>query len=99
MESETKVIAMIERVGIIGAGQMGSGIAHVCALAGIHVDLVDIDTAQLEGAIKVIEHNLDRQVMRGRIREDDKTAALSRIERGEDFAVFSESDWVIEAAT
>ena len=72
-------IKTIETIGIIGAGQMGHGIAHVCALAGIETLLLDIDPARLEAALKKIDKNLTRQVSRGRISEEDKAAALKRI--------------------
>jgi 3-hydroxybutyryl-CoA dehydrogenase len=90
---------MIQRIGIIGAGQMGSGIAHVCALAGLEVHLFDVQEAALSGAISTIERNLARQASRGKIADTDVTAAMARISTGQDYAAFSDSELVIEAAT
>ena len=70
---------MIRKIGVIGAGQMGRGIAHVCALAGYDVTMVDISEAQLAKAMDRIEQALDRQVSRSEIEPADKPAALSRI--------------------
>ncbi len=69
----------IRTVGIIGAGQMGNGIAHVCALAGIPVVLNDIASTRLKEALATINGNMARQVARKRITEDEKDAALKRI--------------------
>jgi len=90
---------MIENVGIIGAGQMGGGIAHVVSLSGRKVYLLDIDQGFLTGSIQTIEKNMARQVSRGKVSEDDMKAALSRIETGTDYSGFSNCDIVIEAAT
>jgi 3-hydroxybutyryl-CoA dehydrogenase len=90
---------MIQRVGIIGAGQMGSGIAHVCALAGLDVHLFDVQESALSGALATIERNLSRQASRGKIADADVTAAMARIATGQDRAAFSDADLVIEAAT
>ncbi|MAQ79671.1 MAG: 3-hydroxybutyryl-CoA dehydrogenase [Rhodospirillaceae bacterium] len=90
---------MIENVGIIGAGQMGGGIAHVVSLSGRKVYLLDIDQGLLTGSVQTIEKNMARQASRGKVSEDDVTAALSRIETGTDYSGFSNCDIVIEAAT
>jgi 3-hydroxybutyryl-CoA dehydrogenase len=90
---------MIKTVGVIGAGQMGSGIAHVCALSGFAVRLHDVDGAALERARATIERNLVRQVARGKVSEADKNAALARIATGTDFKMFGDCEIVIEAAT
>ena len=90
---------MIENVGIVGAGQMGGGIAHVVSLSGRKVYLLDIDQGLLTGSIQTIEKNMARQASRGKVSEDDVTAALSRIETGTDYSGFSNCDIVIEAAT
>jgi len=87
------------RIGVIGAGQMGGGIAHVCALAGIDVVVIDIDNEALQRGEQAIERNLSRQVARGTIREEDKDAALARIRMGLDYALFGDCGMVIEAAT
>jgi 3-hydroxybutyryl-CoA dehydrogenase len=89
----------LRRIGIIGAGQMGGGIAHVCALAGIDVVVTDINEEALQRGRQVIERNLSRQVARGTIREEDKTAALARIQMGLEYALFADCGMVIEAAT
>ena len=73
---------MIKRIGVIGAGQMGSGIAHVCALTGFDIRLADVDQAHLDKGIDAIGRNMDRQVGRGMIRPEDKDAALRRISTG-----------------
>ena len=90
---------MIENVGIIGAGQMGGGIAHVVSLSGRKVYLLDIDQGLLTGSVQTIEKNMARQASRGKVSEDDVKAALSRIETGTDYSGFSNCDIVIEAAT
>ncbi len=89
----------IRKVGIIGAGQMGSGIAHVCALAGYDVLLYDISPESLEKALATINGNMARQVNKGIITEDERKAALERIVPVDDMAEFGECDLVIEAAT
>ncbi|MFN3401259.1 MAG: 3-hydroxyacyl-CoA dehydrogenase NAD-binding domain-containing protein, partial [Ferrovibrio sp.] len=66
---------MIKTIGVIGAGQMGNGIAHVCALAGYEVVLQDINAAQLDKALETIGGNMNRQVARGKITEADKAKA------------------------
>jgi 3-hydroxybutyryl-CoA dehydrogenase len=90
---------MMKTIGVIGAGQMGSGIAHVCALAGLDVRMGDVDPAALDRAVQTIDRNLVRQVSRGKIAEGDKQAAMSHIRTGVDYAMFGECDFVIEAAT
>ena len=87
------------RIGIIGAGQMGGGIAHICALAGIDVVVTDVNEEALQRGRQAIERNLGRQAARGTIREEDKAAALARIHMGLDYALFADCDMVIEAAT
>jgi len=89
----------LRRIGVIGAGQMGAGIAHVCALAGFEVALTDVGEEALQRGRETIGRNLSRQVSRGKIREEDKAAALRRIRTGLDYALFGDCDMVIEAAT
>jgi 3-hydroxybutyryl-CoA dehydrogenase len=90
---------MIDTIGIIGAGQMGNGIAHVAALAGYDVKLLDLDQERLDEALAVIERNLDRQARRDVITETNKDAALERIETTLDYASFADCDIIIEAAS
>ncbi len=89
----------IETVGIVGAGQMGNGIAHVFALAGYNVLLNDIAQESLDKALAVIEKNMARQVSRGKISEADKTAAQARIKTTLTLTDLGQTDLVIEAAT
>jgi 3-hydroxybutyryl-CoA dehydrogenase len=89
----------ISRVGVIGAGQMGNGIAHVFALAGFDVALHDVSPEALAAAPTVIGGNLDRQVARGKITAADRDAALGRIRIEPDLAAIGTVDLVIEAAT
>ncbi|SFI50305.1 3-hydroxybutyryl-CoA dehydrogenase [Albimonas pacifica] len=89
----------IKSVGVIGAGQMGNGIAHVFALAGYDVFLNDIDEARIDKALGQIEKNLDRQIGRGAITEADKADALGRIAKTTDLVPVAQADLVIEAAT
>ena len=89
----------IRKIGVIGAGAMGSGIAHVCALAGYDVALVDAKRAFAEAAIEVIRGNMERQVRRQRITGDAMTAALARIEVVDGPGEMADCDCVIEAAT
>ncbi|MDP2480143.1 MAG: 3-hydroxyacyl-CoA dehydrogenase NAD-binding domain-containing protein, partial [Candidatus Palauibacterales bacterium] len=70
----------IRRAGVVGAGTMGNGIAHVLALAGIATHLVDVDDAALEQGIATIRKNLERQVARQAVAEAEAEAALARVE-------------------
>jgi 3-hydroxybutyryl-CoA dehydrogenase len=90
---------VIKKLGIVGAGQMGSGIAHVCALAGIEVEMIDIADAALARGIDTITKNMDRQIARSKITESEKKKALARIHTGTSYDVLADSDLVIEAAT
>jgi 3-hydroxybutyryl-CoA dehydrogenase len=89
----------IRRIGIVGAGQMGRGIAHVCALARLQIVMTDASAEALAKAEGEIDRNMARQVARGRISEEDKAAALARIFTSPDYAAFADCDMVIEAAT
>jgi 3-hydroxybutyryl-CoA dehydrogenase len=89
----------IARVGVVGAGQMGNGIAHVLALAGYEVLLTDVSPDALGRALETVRRNLDRQVTRGKVTEADRDAALSRITTTLTLADLGQTDLVIEAAT
>ncbi len=89
----------IKTVGVIGAGQMGNGIAHVFALAGYDVLLNDISEDAMKAAIKIISENMARGVARGKLDEADMKAALARIDTTTDIAKIGATDLVIEAAT
>ena len=90
---------MIKTIGVIGAGQMGSGIAHVASLAGYDVLLQDLNGEQLDKAINSIGGNMGRQIARGKISEADRAGALGRIKTATDMRFFDAADIVIEAAT
>jgi 3-hydroxybutyryl-CoA dehydrogenase len=87
------------RVGIIGAGAMGNGIAHVVALSGYDVRLNDLAKDRVDQALATIDHNLTRQVTRGLVTEDAKTKALGRISYAPGLGDFVDCDLVIECAT
>ncbi|OWU84578.1 3-hydroxybutyryl-CoA dehydrogenase [Oceanicola sp. 22II-s10i] len=89
----------VNRIGVIGAGQMGNGIAHVMALAGYDVLLTDISQDAIDKAMALIDKNLDRQVTRNLIAEDAKFEAMSRISTTLTLADLGQTDLVIEAAT
>ena len=88
-----------ERVGVIGGGIMGSGIAQVCALAGLSVALVDISDAALAKAVATIDRGLGRQVDKGTLTEQQRAAALGRIGTSSDYASLGGAGLVIEAAS
>ncbi|MCS6779358.1 MAG: 3-hydroxybutyryl-CoA dehydrogenase [Geminicoccaceae bacterium] len=92
-------IPEIRRVGVIGAGQMGGGIAQVAAVHGFEVRLYDIASEQVARALEQIDGRLARQVAKGTLSPADKEAALARIRRVEDYAGFADCELVIEAAT
>ena len=89
----------IERIGIVGAGQMGNGIAHVCALAGYEVLLNDVNDAALDKAREAIDRNLDRQVKREVIDDAARREALARITMTKTLSDLGPADLIIEAAT
>ncbi|MBI1211393.1 MAG: 3-hydroxybutyryl-CoA dehydrogenase [Alphaproteobacteria bacterium] len=89
----------VQRIGVIGAGQMGSGIAHVCALAGYDVLINDIERDKLEHGLEVISGNLSRQVARGKISDADKDRTMNHIRPVNSLEAFNEVDLAIEAAT
>ncbi|MEJ6785074.1 3-hydroxybutyryl-CoA dehydrogenase [Aminobacter sp. Piv2-1] len=89
----------IETVGIVGAGQMGSGIAHVSALAGYNVQLYDISPDRIEKGIATINGNMARQVHSGKLEEQARKDAMARISSAPAMADLASADLVIEAAT
>ena len=89
----------IRSVGIVGAGQMGSGIAQVFALAGYDVLMTDIAQDALDKGLAIIDRNIERQVTRGKVTAADKAAALARIRTTLRLADLGQTDLVIEAAT
>jgi 3-hydroxybutyryl-CoA dehydrogenase len=91
-------MADIHRVGVIGAGQMGSGIAHVCALAGFEVALNDISEERVRSGIATINGNMARQVARHAISENERQAALGRIGAADKLEALADCDLIIETA-
>ena len=89
----------IQRVGVVGAGTMGNGIAHVFARCQYNVVLCDVEQQFLDRALGTISKNLDRELAKGKITTDDKAAALARIQAVTDRSKLSDCDFVIEAAT
>jgi 3-hydroxybutyryl-CoA dehydrogenase len=89
----------IRKIGVIGAGQMGSGIAHVCALAGYDVVVHDVSEDRLKSSLATIHGNMARQVSSGKVSEADRDAALKRIATSADVEGLADADLVVEAAT
>jgi len=89
----------IRRVGVVGAGTMGNGIAHVLARSGYHVVLCDVEQRFLERALSTVTKNLDRELAKNKITAEDKASALSRIQAVTDRDKLGDCDFVIEAAT
>jgi len=98
-ENEHPPIPEIARIGVVGAGQMGSGIAQVAAQSGFDVRLLDVDQARLDAAMARIKSGLERLARRGKIQDGEVQTALARIDTGLDYAMFAESELVIEAAS
>jgi 3-hydroxybutyryl-CoA dehydrogenase len=90
---------VIQKVGVIGAGQMGSGIAHVCALAGYDVKIHDVSPDRIKQALATINGNMARQVSKKIITEDQRQAAITKIGSAPSMSDFSDADLVIESAT
>ena len=88
----------IQNVGVIGAGQMGNGIAHVCALAGFSVMLNDVSPDRIKAGLATINGNMTRQVGKQAITEDDRKNALGRIKAAEKYGALGDCDLVIETA-
>src|ERR1700732_2125479 len=89
----------IRKVGVIGAGQMGSGIAHVCALAGLDVALNDVSDDRIKEGLATVNGNMARQGKRGRTTQWHPQAALKKIRPAPTFEQFADCDLVIEAVT
>jgi 3-hydroxybutyryl-CoA dehydrogenase len=90
---------MTDRVAVVGAGQMGNGIAHVFAQSGIPVTMIDVSQEALERGRSTIAKNLERQVKKGSIAADDQSKILSRIELNKDLDAVGEASLVVEAAS
>ncbi|WP_426422722.1 3-hydroxybutyryl-CoA dehydrogenase [Bradyrhizobium genosp. A] len=90
--------AVIKKVGVIGAGQMGNGIAHVAALAGFDVVLNDVSADRLKSGMATINGNLARQVSKNAVSEDDKAKAIARIKLADKLDDLADCDLVIETA-
>jgi 3-hydroxybutyryl-CoA dehydrogenase len=89
---------MIQKIGIVGAGQMGNGIAHVCAVNGYDVLITDVSNAQVQKALQTIEKNMDRQISRGTLDAGGKVEALARITPVGTMAELADVDLAVEAA-
>jgi len=89
----------IRKIGIIGAGQMGNGIAQVCAVARLQVVMVDISDAAVQRGIATLGGSLDRLVKKDKLSADDKAAAQSRVQGSTSYSALQGTDLVIEAAT
>ncbi|WP_299441411.1 3-hydroxybutyryl-CoA dehydrogenase [uncultured Rhodospira sp.] len=90
---------MIKKIGVIGAGQMGTGISHVCSVAGFDVRLTDVSQEALDKGMATIAHIMDRHIGRGWLTQEDRDAGLARIAPGLGMEQFADCDLVIEAAT
>ncbi len=91
--------AEIRKVGVIGAGQMGKGIAQVCAVAGFNVELNDVSEDRIKEALTDIDQHIARDIERNRLDDAARAAALQRIHPATDYAAFHDCDIVIEAAS
>ncbi|MBZ9784437.1 3-hydroxybutyryl-CoA dehydrogenase [Pseudomonas sp. REP124] len=89
----------LQNIGVIGAGTMGNGIAQVCALAGFNVTLLDISESALQKAVATVGKNLDRQVAKETLTQEQKAAALDKIRTSTDYSQLANAHMVIEAAT
>ena len=89
----------IKRIGVVGAGQMGNGIAHVAALAGSSVSLSDVGSEAIERGMATIQSNLARMVRKEKISQEDADAAIGRISTGCELSIHADADLVVEAAT
>ena len=90
-------IETIKTVGVLGAGTMGNGIAHVFARRGYHVILRDVETRFLDHGLETIAKNLDREVKKGKLAEADKPVVIARIRPVTDVAALADADFAVEA--
>ncbi len=97
--NEAVAASGLRKIGVVGAGQMGGGIANVCAAAGYAVAMVDISDDRIAAARAGIARHYDRQIARGRMTEDERRGALGRLSGGTGPEILSDCDLVIEAAT
>jgi 3-hydroxybutyryl-CoA dehydrogenase len=91
------IMTTLESVGVVGAGTMGNGIAHVAAQTGLSVVLYDLDPSLLNRALSTISRNMDREIGKGKLSDDEKQAALNRIIPTTDWNHLKEIDFLIEA--
>jgi 3-hydroxybutyryl-CoA dehydrogenase len=99
MTGRNAMAQSIRKIGVIGAGQMGNGIAHVCAIAGYSVLLNDISPDRIKEGLATINGNMSRQVGKNLLKEEDKKAAIKRIAAADSYEALSDCDLVIETAT
>ncbi|HEY7768611.1 3-hydroxybutyryl-CoA dehydrogenase [Longimicrobium sp.] len=92
-------MAEIRKVAVVGAGTMGNGIVHVFAHGGYDVTMIDVRAEALEGALKTIGGNMDRQIKKGALSEDEKGAAMGRIRTATELSAAADADLIVEAAT
>jgi 3-hydroxybutyryl-CoA dehydrogenase len=96
---DQRTVMDIQTLGIIGAGQMGSGIAQICATADIKIVMCDINGTAVQRGIDTISANLDRLIKKSKLSDSDKQPILSRIQGTNDLSAIAQSDFIIEAAT
>lgn len=96
---ENKMSVNIQKIGVIGAGQMGSGIAHVCAASGYDVFMLDMNDDALASGLARIEKDMGKLVSREKMSEADMTSAIARIATGTEYTSFGDCDIIIEAAS
>ncbi|MEK9677348.1 MAG: 3-hydroxybutyryl-CoA dehydrogenase [Rhodospirillaceae bacterium] len=96
---KAEITTTISKVGVIGAGQMGGGIAHVCATSGFDVTILDVSEDVLSASLSTINKNLERLAKRGKLSDDQVKEALAHLTTTTDYASLGECDLVIEAAT
>ncbi|MFN4287849.1 MAG: 3-hydroxybutyryl-CoA dehydrogenase [Brevundimonas sp.] len=92
-------MSTLRTIGIIGTGQMGVGIAHVCAVSGYEVRLFDIDERRLQAALEALDQSLERKVAREKLSPGEAKAARARVSTGDSLETIGKSDLIIEAAT